>query len=638
MRAKVYGDWACWDQFDVAGCLTTNLPQSSQLGTADDCATTAIVVLRDQPPEDAEIEPPPANLQSASLLARIGTPACSDTLFEQYAEKMAKYYELSNTVHITDYYTYDFLKWVWGTVTPGSKGNGLEHITNAARQEAYFGSVKAFIEHCEARSGYRCWELWWYQRSPWDIDIRSYQNEFMPYFWNPYGRSGAENYLKFKNDPQGFTQAFFNYECAGIATGSVCSQINYDLNRVPELATNIRNVLANKQYGSPLAAKISPYGVDRCLNRGYPPLQRVSIDANGKPTAAPEDGAFFTQYLNQMCEKGKYKADADAIWNQIVNSCTYAAAPFADSGAGIYAGSFIPGLYRTYDTGYKLGLKGVVEGGILNEYVAATALQQFKLDLRRAGTDLPRVRSQERPRRRLAERLRHLQDVDAGAPVQRRAEQQARRRLPRPHQRHLAHHLQAAGRRVRAPRAARALEGEGEVQVSLEAADAVPHRALRLGRRQGRAASLGEAPEERACRRRSRQGGLARHGGDDHAQRGDHQQRARGRGRDRGVGRPGAPPRSDDRRLAAGRGGAKWNLAMPSRTLLNFTFAPYVKTTVELHALGGSLNGYTRWKIGNTSENTYPIVEWDPLDIGGLLGQEWVLVKHTWDVSGSKAF
>ncbi len=380
VRQKVYGDWACWDHFDVTGCLTTNLPQSGA-GTDDDCVTTDVILVRDDPPPGAVIEeaPPPDQFaQAASLILPLGANACDDSLFQQYADNMKKFYELENTVQITDFYTYDFAKWMWTSCTYPNKNGFWWNISDATRQKTFFERAKGFIEDCETRGKAACWNSWWYNNSPWNIDIAGYKNEFMPYFWNPYDLSKGA-YPAFKNDPQGFTRGGFNFECAGIADGSVCSQINYDLAKVPELARNIRFVLQNQRFSDPLAAKISPYGSHRCLGRAYPSLQRVSVDEHGKPTTIADDDVFYTQYLTQVCNKGRYKAEADRIWQQIMSSCTYVSKPFADNGAGIYAGRFVPELYRTYDTGFKAGIKGVAEGGIVNDYLVSTNVGQFKL-------------------------------------------------------------------------------------------------------------------------------------------------------------------------------------------------------------------------------------------------------------------
>jgi hypothetical protein len=643
VRERVYGEWSCWEQFDVKGCLTTNLPQA--MGTTDDCVTTSVVILRDNPPEGAVIEPPPpedgaglASARSASLLASIGASGCSDQLFSQYAENMKKFYELSNSVQITDFYTYDFLRWVWGTLTPGSAGDGLSYITNAERQKGYFNHVKSYLEECEAAGGGGCWTTWGFKNSPWAIDINNYQTKLLPYFWNAYGRSGAENYLKFRNDPQGYTRGGFNYECAGIATGAVCSEINYDLARVPELATKIRNVLVNRRLTDPLAAKISPYGVGRCLDRAYPALKRVSVDDYGRTTIIPDDDAFYTQYLNQVCEKGRYKAEADRIWNQIASSCTFVARPFADSGAGIYAGRFVPELYKSFDTGFKAGIKGVVEGGIVNDYIVATPVQQFKLIFGAQG----RVYLQSDPTNSVVGGWLDVYDifkvwmlgnfysdvvssnVEAGFHV-------------------LTNDIWKISYKI--PQGEFELPEPPELSKEKEKCKylwkpPMPFRVELCGAVGGRVGLDVSAKVLKS--------GIA----------GVDPNKADWPGME-GTITPGVAITNKGRAgvdvLVASAGlvvtldptigvyipvsvGAKWKLVMPNPRLLDFTLAPYVKVALELRALGGSLDGYTRWKIGSTSEQTYPIVDWDPLDIGNLLGQDWTLVKHSWDVSGSRAF
>lgn len=642
VRERLYGeDWGCWDQFEVRGCMTTTLSQET---TDDDCATTGVVVLRNRPPDGAVIEEPPvpeeelAGARAARAVAAIGAPGCDDSLFQQYAENMKKFYELQNGVQITDYYTYDFARWLWGTLTPGTAGDGLSYITNAERQKAYFAHVKEYLEQCEILGGSGCWNVWAFKNSPWMIDIRDYQTKLLPYFWNAYGRSGAENYLKFKNDPQGHTRGMFNYECAGIASGSICSQINYDLALVPELARNIRNVLAARRPSDPLAAKISPYGAHRCLDRGYPALQRVSIDANGKPTAIPDDDAFFTQYLNQMCEKGRYKAEADRIWSQIQSSCTYIARPFPDSGSTVTRGTLVADLYKSYDTGFKAGLKGVVEGGILNDYAIQTTTGQFKLVFGTQG----RVYLQSDPTNSIVGGWLDVYDifkvwmlgnfysdvlssnVEAGFHV-------------------LTHDIWKISYKL--PSGEFALPEPPELSKEKEKCKylwkpPMPFRIELCGAVGGKAGIEVEAK-------------VLKTGID-----GVDPNKADWPGIE-GVITPGVAITNQGRAgidvFVASAGiavvidptigvyipvtvGAKWKLALTAPRQLDFTMAPYVKVALELRALGGELNGYTRWKIGNTEETLYPIVDWDPLDIGNLLGADWTLVQHSWDVSGRRNF
>ncbi len=641
LRAKVYGEWSCWDEFEINGCLTTNMTQASmaQMGTSDDCASTSVMVLRDQPPEGAVLEPEPS-IQHANLIKHIGNPGCSDQLFKDYAENMRKYFELSNAVQVTDYYTYDIMQWIWGTLTPGSKGDGLQYITDAARQNGYFGHVKSFITECEQLGGNGCTNTWGFKNSPWNIDIRSYQTQLLPYFWNAYGRSGAENYLGFKNNPENFTRLGFNYECAGIANGSVCSEISYDLNRVPELANRVRDVLVNRKRNDPLAAKISPNGVGRCLDRSYPSLQRTNIDQNGKLTIVPDDNAFYTAYLNQVCEKGKYKATADAIWNQISSSCSYVAKPFADTGVGIYAGRFVPELYKSYDTGFKAGLKGVAEGGVINDYIVATQIGQFKLIFGAQG----RIYLESDPSNDIVGGWLNVYDifkawllgnfyndvlssnVEAGFHVMTNDIWKISFKIPQgefalPDPPELSKEVEKCRYLWKPPMPFRielcgAIGGKADLTVDARIlktgiAGADPTKADWPG-------VAGRITPGIAVTNKGRAG------------------------LDVFVASAGIVIVIDPTIgvFIPVEIGAKWNLAMPNLRQLNYTLAPYVKTTLELRALGGSVNGYTRWKIPSSDEKVYPIpgAQWDPLDIGNLVGQEWVLAKHTWDISGSKSF
>lgn len=632
VRDRIYGDWACWDHFDITGCLSTNLPQTGA-GTNDDCATTDVILERDDPPAGAVIESPPPDqtLQAASLFQPLGANACDDNLFAQYAENMKKFYELSNTVQISDFYSYDFMKWIWGSCAyPGSSG-WWNIITNAARQKAFFEHAKGFIEDCELRGGVRCYDSWYYNHSPWSLDLTGYRNTFIPYFWNPYNTSlGA--YAGFKNDPQGATRSGFDFECAGIATGAVCSEIGYDLARVPELAGRIRDVLQNKRYSSPLAAKISPYGVGRCLDRAYPSLQRINVDEHGRTTVIPDDDVFYTQYLNKVCEKGRYKAEADRIWKQIMSSCTYVSRPFADSGAGIYAGRFVPELYRTYDTGYKAGIKGVAEGGIVNDYVVATPVQQFKLTFGAQG----RVYLATDPTSSVSGWVDVYDvfktwmlgnfysdilssNVEAGFHVLTNDIWKISFKLPQgeyslPNPPELSKEKEKCKYLWKPP-----------MPFRIELCGAVGGTArIDVGAKILKTGIAGVDPNK------SDWPGIS------------------------GTITPGVAITNKGRAgvdvFIASAGlvisldptlgvyipvevGAKWNLAMPALRRLDFTLAPYIKTSIELRALGGELAGYTRWKIGSSSEETYPIIDWDPLTLA-----EYVLVKHTWDVSGSKNF
>lgn len=639
VRAQVYGDWSCWDRFDIHGCLETDLPASPEMSTDNDCATTGVVVLRDRPPEGAEtVEPPQETLQAAALLASVSASACDESLLQQYADNMARYFELENSVQITEFYTYDFMRWVWGTITPGTKGDGLSYITTPERQKGYFGHIKAYLEECEALGGVNCHTTWGFRNSPWNIDIADYRNKLLPYFWNGYGRSGAENYLKFKNNPQEFTRGGFTFECSGIASGTVCSEINYDLARVPQLASRIRDVLVNRRQSDPLAAKISPHGVHRCLDRGYPSLQRTNVDANGKPTIVPDDDVFYTAYLNRVCEKGKFKAEADRIWQQILSTCTYVSKPFADSGVGIHAGRFVPKLYGTYDTGYKLGLKGVIEGGIVNDYIVNTNVGQFKLIFGAQG----RIYLESDPTNSVVGGWLNVHDifktwmlgniysdvlssnVEAGFHILTHDIWKISFKLPNgeyelPEPPELSKEKEKCKYLWKPPMPFR-IELCGGVGGKLEL---------------GVAAKISKNDLDGVDPNKSDWPGMS------------------------GTITPSAAITNSGRAgvdvLVASAGivvvidptigveipvevGAKWNIGMPAPRLLNFTLAPYVKVALELKALGGELNGYTRWKIGGSGESTYPIVEWDPLDIGNLLGQEWTIVKHSWDVSGNLAF
>ncbi len=637
LREKVFTDWACWDQYEIEGCLTTNIPQDPEIGTEDDCAYTSVIVGRNAQPEDAETVAAPAPLLF-SRVPRLGSAGCSDTLFKAYAENMKKHHELENSVHIDDYYVFNYLDWVWGSLSYPGAGNGFTYITNAARQQAYYNHIKAYLTECEELGGQSCYKAWGAKHSPWNIDIRNYTEHTVPYFWNQWDPTKG-SYPSFKKNPQLGTRSGFNFECEGIYNGSVCSFINYDLTRVPQLATAIRDVLTKNQTSNPLMAKISPHGIHRCVSRGWYALERYKIDDRGKVETIPDDDIFYTEYLAKVCAKGKYKAAADLIWKQIASSCTYVAKPFADSGAGIYAGRFVPELYKTYDTGFKSGLKGVVEGGIVNDYIVATAMKQFKLIFGAQG----RIYLESDPNNDVVGGI-NVHDifktwmlgnfysdilssnVEAGFHVLTHDIWKISFKIPTgefelPNPPELSKEVEKCKHLWKFPMPFR-IELCGSVGGKLD---------LQVGAKILKNGIEGVDPNK------SDWPGIS------------------------GTITPGAAVFNKGRAgvdvLIASAGlvltidptigvfipievGAKWDLSMPTFRQLDFTLSPYVKTTLELKALGGQMSGYTRWKIGNTSEDEYPIpgAKWDPLDIGNLAGQEWVLVKHSWDISGSKNF
>jgi hypothetical protein len=625
LREKLFADWQCFDHFEVKGCLTTSLPQA-KMAVDDDCAETAIVLAREAPPENAEVIPPPPPQLPPS---KLGDPGCTDALFQSYADNMKKALELENRVTITEYYTYDIMKWVYGSLEQDS---GTMKYISPDRRSMYFAYVKGYLKDCEDWGGQSCWTSWYFKNSPWNIDVNHFTSQTLPYFWNAWGRSGAENYLKYKNDPQAFTKSGFDYECAGIASGSVCSEIGYDLARVPELAKRIKDVLLGDKRSDPLAAKISPNGAGRCLGRAYPALQRTTVGDNGKVTTIPEDEVFYTKYLEQVCEKGKYKKAADDIWAKIAASCTYVSKPFSDTAAGIYTGRFVPELYRTYNTGYKNGVQATAEGGVVNDYFIATQQNQFKLVFGAQGRIYLSTQKGSTVEGwldvydifktwLLANIYSDLVSsyVDAGFHVLTHDVWKISFKLPSgeyslPEPPELAKEVEKCRYLWKAPMPFR-IELCGAVggKVSLDVA-----------------ATLSKSGLEGVDPGKADWPGMA------------------------GTVTPGIALTSKGRAgidvfiASAGLGvsldptiglfipvqvGAKWNLGMKVPKQLSWTIAPYVKVDLEIKALGGTLFGYTKWNIGSTKEETYDIIDWDPLELA-----KWNLYAQEWPMSGVKTF
>ncbi len=378
LRTKMStGEWACWDDFAVDVCLTSNVQQNSAPGegTEDDCATTGIKVSRVSP----DIGPVSSPISSTMppVLAKF-VNGCDESKFRTYVDAVNKWRALENSAHVTDTRIYDFGKWMTASIwyAPYQPDRGWRDMLGegGSRRSGYHQYLEGCVNASTA-GGAIDWSNWFCKYSPWNINYGDYKSVLVPYFWN--------NYQALRNDPIANTRSGFNFECAGIASGAVCSTINNDPNRVGELAARIRKLLERPwDHSDPLNDLMSPNGRSRCLGRALPALVPYKVAADGTVNMSSEPAdydRFYNEYLPQVCEKGRYKAVADAAWADIAASCTYVSKPFSDSGSGIYAGRLVPEMYKTYETGTLGGLKAVVEGGVVNDYVINSNVNQFFL-------------------------------------------------------------------------------------------------------------------------------------------------------------------------------------------------------------------------------------------------------------------
>ena len=630
VRQAVFQSWACWDKFAVQACETTTLPETT-MAQPDDCVSTSVIFLRETPPPDAEmvddplkLPPPPAPLPPPPATG------CDSGLLKTYADLMKKHYELENGMNVADFYTFDIVHWMGSKMYPPGWGPG-HYITEWTRWGNYMNHLKSFLQDCEAKGNKECWTVWGYKNSPWNIDVAHYQNKFIPYFYNVWDGSSG-NYQRYKRDAQLFVKEWFAYDCPGIATGSICSEINYDLTRVPELAARIKDVLTKRKFTDPLAPKIRSTEIKRCILNSYESFERMQIDANGAMQIIPDDEVFFTSYLTHVCTKGKYKADADKVWQQVVTTCNNVAKPFPDSGTGISTGRFIPELYKTYDSGYKLGVKGVAEGGILNDYAVNNATGAFKLQFGAQG----RIYLGTDPDALVAGWLDVYDifkvwlvgnfysdilssNIEAGFHVLTNDIWKITYKIPQgefelPNPPELAKEKEKCKYLFKPP-----------IPFRIEICGSVGGKAfLQVG------AKVLKSGLEGTSAMNTDWPGVA------------------------GVITPGVAITTGGRAgidvWVASAGlvvkldptfevsipvtvGAKWNMTYLAK-VLQFTIQPFVMAELKLRALGGSLAGYTRWKLGAGKEEEYPIVDWEALDIGGLVGKKWILMERNWSTTG----
>jgi hypothetical protein len=378
LRAKlVTGDWACWDDFAVDVCFTTSVQQNSapDEGTADDCATTSMKIVRTLADDGPVADPTPT---AASKVFLDFVNGCDEKKFQNYVDLVKKWRNLENTVQVTDTRIYDYGKWLQATIwhSPFHGGAGWQDVFSegGGRRAGYQQYLSGCVNESIA-NGAPDWSNWFCKYAPWNLNYNDYKNVLIPYFWN--------NFKLISTDPVAATRNGFAFECAGIANGSVCSAINYDPARVGELAARIRKLLEKPWDASdPLNALMSPNERHRCLARGLYSLVPYKVAADGTVTTSTDPAdydRFYTDYLAQVCEKGRYKAEADKAWADIAASCTYVSKPFADSGTGVYADRLVPELYKSYESGTLGGLKAVVEGGIVNDYIINANVGQFVL-------------------------------------------------------------------------------------------------------------------------------------------------------------------------------------------------------------------------------------------------------------------
>ena len=649
VRQVLTEQWACWDRFEVQACATSTLPES-EMPQDDNCAATQVLLLRESPPVDAEILDDPFTLPPPPLPPPPPPATCDQSLLKQYGDLMKKHLELENAMHISDYYTFDIVDWMGSKVYPPGFGPG-RYITDWNRWKMYMAHLKSFLTSCEQQGEQKCWETWGYKYSPWDIDLYQYQKEFIPYFYNPWagithiinfggteisvtGKQG--HYQRYKTEPQAFVRDWFSYDCPGIETGTICSEIGYDLTKVPQLAARIRDVVVNKKVNDPLMFKFRSTEPRRCLNNSLSPLRRISVDAAGKVTEIPDDNTFYTTYLTHVCTKGKYKAEADKVWAQIVSQCSNVAKPFPDSGTGISTGRFVPELYKVYDTGYSLGVKGVAEGGILNDYAVDNASGAFKLQFGTQG----RIYLQTEPGSVVSGWLDIMDifkvwlvgnfysdvlssNVEAGFHVMTNDIWKITYKIPQgefelPNPPELAKEKEKCKYIFKPPFPFRielcgslggkvflnvgakvlksGLEGTSTMDTTWPGVSGTvtPGVAITTGGRAGIDVWVASA----------------------------------------GIAIKLDPTFEVSIPVTIG---AKWNLTFLSK-VLSFTLKPFVTAELKLRALGGELAAYARWKIGSGSEEQFTLFDWDPIDIGELVGKKFTLVEHNWSTTGKINF
>ncbi len=388
------GDWSCFDRFQVRGCYATELEQANApgLGTENDCATVDIRVERVLPePEPQAPGPPsaePQGLPDAEQQFREKAATgggCDESLLDEYTARMRRYYELERSVKITNWYVMDYGRFL-ARVGVGDnwdyapynlpRGWFAGHI---ARSPWVGGDVKACLDSFESRgvvAGDHPYCYWIYSINR---DYEAYRR-VRRYFLSDDGRSG--DYIGFKADPFAKTNSWYNWKCGGIQSGYFAQYWGDPVNTLRTWANRWKNpdpihAQYDVTYRRDVTRVASGGSEVGCATSGLYMLQRYRIAADGRVEDIPDDDAFYTEYLPRVIEKGAAKARADAIWNQLVNSCTSFSAP-AWSSEAIQQTRIAPILYPSKSVSFGTVNFGA-EGGILNDVLVNKLTGDFVL-------------------------------------------------------------------------------------------------------------------------------------------------------------------------------------------------------------------------------------------------------------------
>jgi len=403
-RASLFrGDMQCWRTFEVKACASTDGDQveADGAGEEDDCATapvqfdtTRFAALPEGEVSTDEIfadtvnaeTNPDAMLDDAVEFATTGT--CSSGLIAEYQRLRNLYEAALVTAKVTQYYTTDWAAFVEGVTFGGGwyhcndrrYGSLIGHprhnwrgivdgILQCTRHYAETGNFDTFV----------CWVYPAAQRGG-CLD-GDYNSVVRPYFL-------PGSFDSFRNDPTTFTQNYFEFACRGLATGSACPT---DMAQVPQFVSDIRalaGMVADVKARGGTTNDISYWwrvfgdrlGGDagnRCYRVGMPMLQRATVSPSGEPIVGPDDGAFYNNFVPELCQRADYRRRADAVWAQIAANCGSVAKPFNRSGWNVNTGTFSDEVYKSFDVN-ALSISTTLEGGIVNRWYADRSSQQME--------------------------------------------------------------------------------------------------------------------------------------------------------------------------------------------------------------------------------------------------------------------
>lgn len=390
--AVVYGDWSCFDHFEVRGCFETELEQADApgLGLENDCATIELLFERVLPEPQGPEAPgnEPQGLPEAERRFRekaAGGGGCDQSLLEEYTARMRRYYELERSEKITNWYVMDYGRFL-ERVGVGDNWDYAPYNLPAGwfsghipRSPWVGGDIKACLDSFEERgvvAGDHPYCYWIYSIND---DYEAYRR-IRRYFLTDDGRGG--DYVAFKADPFERTNSWYNWQCSGIHSGYFAQHWGDPVNTLRTWADRWKNPdPIHAQYDVTqrrnVTRVVSGQAETACARSGLYMLQRYRVADDGRVEYIPDDGAFYTEYLPRVMEKGAAKARADEIWNQLVDSCTSFSAP-AWSSEAIQQTRIVPELYPSKSVNFGTVNFGA-EGGLINDVLVSKVTGAFVL-------------------------------------------------------------------------------------------------------------------------------------------------------------------------------------------------------------------------------------------------------------------